>query len=402
MNILTIDDEQLSHTFIQHVLENEHTIHTAMDGMEGIRLAREQQPELIILDVRMPNMDGYQVCEKLKEDPQTAKIPVLFLSANTSLTEQMQGYSAGGDDYLIKPCKPETLRAKVTVMLRYAEEQQRMKQSFQDAQKTAHIAMVGSSEIGMGMQFLEKSYLINDYSELAKAFFEFTDKLQLTCAVMFFTNRKPLSFFSDGSFSPLEEELLEKMRNQQRIFDFGPRTFINYPNVTLLIKNMPIDDQERYGRIKDLLPTVLGGLSNKLFSLMVSTVIQNQSEELVASFDKIKTTLLSLGNSLSSNHSQSIKVLQTMMEDMCIYLPKLALEEDQESYILNQLEKSIDQSLSLNDSADAMQESFKQIIDQMKYLLDQQRQLIIENQTGGSGHDDADEVPATSNKNELF
>jgi len=378
LKILAIDDEILTQTFIQQVLKGEHQVHIASAGEEGIHLAAELLPDIIILDVKMPGMDGYTVCQKLKEDSKTCDIPVLFLSAHTNIEEQLQGYAAGGDDYLVKPCEPETLRAKVNVMLRFRDQSRLLKQQYTEAQKTAHIAMLGSSEIGMAMQFVEQSYLINDYDELANAFFSVTDKLQLICALMFFSHAGAKSYFSDGSASPLEIELLEKMRYQNRIIDFSQRTFINYPNVTLLVKNMPLQDPERYGRIKDLLPTVLGTLSNKIFAMKAGHAIQQQSDELAVSFDQIKTTLLALSNSLATSQAQSTGILHTMLEEMQGFLPKLALEEDQEAYILDHIEDSSRKAMELNDSSEEIGATFHRVVDALQDMLDKQHKLLTE------------------------
>ncbi len=378
MKILAIDDEHLTQVFIQKILEKEHQIHLTSDGLHGIQLATELKPDIIILDVKMPGMDGYQVCKSLKQNAESSDIPVLFLSAHADTNEQMQGYAAGGDDYLIKPCEPETLRAKVKVMLRYRDQRHILKQQYVEAQKTAHIAMMGSSEIGIALQFLEQSYLINDYDELAKAFFTLIDKLQLVCAVMFFTHDTPQCYFSDGAISPLEQVLLEKMRTQNRIFDFEHRTFINYPNVTLLIKNMPVSDPERYGRIKDLLPTVLGSLSNKIFAMKTSHAVHTQSKTLSVSFEQIKTTLISLSHSLRESQSESTKVLREMLIEMQDFLPRLGLEEDQESYILDHIEKSSANSLNLNDTSDQINATFSQVVNALQGLLDKQHILLTE------------------------
>jgi len=80
MKILAIDDEELSQNFIQQVLGEEHDLQLASNGEQGIQLATEINPDLILLDVNMPGMDGYVVCEKLKTERATADIPVLFLS----------------------------------------------------------------------------------------------------------------------------------------------------------------------------------------------------------------------------------------------------------------------------------------------------------------------------------
>lgn len=402
MQILAIDDEPLTQNFIQQVLKKEHAIELASNGQDGLKLAAEQQPDLIILDVNMPGMNGYEVCTQLKQNPATANIPVLFLSAHTDTEEQLKGYEAGGDDYLIKPCEPETLRAKVMVMSRYRTEQEKLNARYQDAEKTAHIAMAGSSEIGMGMQLVEQSFLINNFEELASALFVFTNKLQLNCAVMFFTDAGPQCFFSDGSASPLEIQLLEKMREQTRIYDFQHRTFINYPNVTLLIKNMPVDDPDRNGRIKDLLPTVLGALNNKLLTMNTSSLIQSQADELKLSFDNIQTSLLKLTNSLGDAANKSNHIMRQLYTDMQDFLPKLALDEDQETFILDHIEKTSIESNELNKASSEMGTTLLSVVNTLKYVIDKQQHLADDLKPSSDGKTDAPTVDRASGDVDFF
>ncbi|MDH5178125.1 MAG: response regulator [Gammaproteobacteria bacterium] len=379
MKILAIDDEQLTRDFIQQVLESDHQVYLCADGKSGIEYARSHEPDLIILDVKMPSPNGYEVCRMLKQDPQTADIPVMFLSAHTELEEQLQGFAAGGTDYLIKPCAPDTLRAKVKIMHRYCMEQLHLKQTCREANKTAHLALLGSSEIGLAMHFMESSYMLYGMDELAETFFNMTNKLELVCAMTFFgPNQQPRSYFSDNKSSPLEIELLDKMRNQKRIFEYGQRIFVNFPNVTLLVKNMPVDDHDRYGRIKDLLPMALTAMSNKLLSMLTEKTIHDQFNELTSSFAEIKSDLLSLSNSMAYNRDVSTKVLRDMVGEIGDLLPKLGLEEDQESYIFDCIEQSTIKSLDLNDSLETMNRTFHRIAEKLQLLLDKQKIMVNE------------------------
>lgn len=395
MNILAIDDEILTQEFIQEVLKNEHTSLIASNGEEGIKLAIENNPDLIILDVNMPGMDGYEVCKKLKSEPVTSEIPVLFLSAHNDLNEQMKGYQVGGDDYLVKPCEPKTLRAKVNVMLRYKAEREKLNAQFHDAEKTAHIAMIGNSEIGMGLHLIQQSFLINNYEDLARAIFSFTDQLKLSCALMFFTDDGPRSFCSESTCSPLEAELLEKMRDQKRIFDFQQRTFVNYPNVTLLVKNMPVHDSDRSGHLKDLLPTILGAINNKLMTMRASTLIESQADELKLAFDNIQTSLLKLTNSLGDAANKSNALMRQLYSDMQDFLPKLALDEDQETFILDHIEKTSIESNVLNKSTSEMGTTLLSVVNTLKFVIDKQQNLANDlksddkEQTNDGGSDKA-------------
>jgi DNA-binding response OmpR family regulator len=89
----------------------------AVDGEEALRIAREQRPQLVLLDVNMPKMDGFEVCRRLKAEPETAGIKVVILTARGAEVDRAQGRDAGADDYFIKPFSPVQLLNKVYALL---------------------------------------------------------------------------------------------------------------------------------------------------------------------------------------------------------------------------------------------------------------------------------------------
>ncbi|MCP4449643.1 MAG: response regulator [Myxococcales bacterium] len=102
--ILIVDDSQLIHSLTPPILEEAgYEVASAYDGAEGLKLARERRPDLIISDVEMPKMDGYELCRLVKEDPNTAHIPVLISSTLGESQDLERGFDAGADDYMVKP-----------------------------------------------------------------------------------------------------------------------------------------------------------------------------------------------------------------------------------------------------------------------------------------------------------
>jgi DNA-binding response OmpR family regulator len=89
----------------------------ASNGVEAIRLAESEQPDLVILDVRMPSMTGYEVCRRLKESPRTELIPIVFLSAKGQEGEIQQGLESGAEKYILKPFAPDELADQVRTIL---------------------------------------------------------------------------------------------------------------------------------------------------------------------------------------------------------------------------------------------------------------------------------------------
>ena len=117
--ILLVDDEPDILEILSYPLKNEgFQVHTANNGLEAIKLAKNIQPHLIVLDVMMPEMDGIEACEIIRKDPKISNTLITFLSARGEDYSKIAGFNAGADDYITKPIKPKVLVSKVKSLLR--------------------------------------------------------------------------------------------------------------------------------------------------------------------------------------------------------------------------------------------------------------------------------------------
>ena len=116
--VLLADDDAALRRLIGTTLGTEHfQLLQASDGKEALRVAREQHPDLVLLDVNMPGLDGFTVCERLKESPETAGIRVLMLTARMADADRARAREVGADEYVIKPFSPVHLLDKVYALL---------------------------------------------------------------------------------------------------------------------------------------------------------------------------------------------------------------------------------------------------------------------------------------------
>lgn len=117
--ILLVDDEPDILEFLSYTLRREgFEVETATNGNEGLRKTHEFKPHLILLDVMMPGMDGIEVCEKIRSEPDLDRVIICFLTARSEDYSQVAGLEAGGDDYIIKPVKPKILLSRLKALLR--------------------------------------------------------------------------------------------------------------------------------------------------------------------------------------------------------------------------------------------------------------------------------------------
>jgi putative two-component system response regulator len=115
--LLLVDDEPSNLHVLKEILQDKYHLLFARDGQKALEIARDKQPGLILLDVMMPDISGYDVCVALKKDHVTAKIPVIFVSALSDTGDETHGFEVGAVDYILKPVNPAIVKARVAAHL---------------------------------------------------------------------------------------------------------------------------------------------------------------------------------------------------------------------------------------------------------------------------------------------
>jgi CheY-like chemotaxis protein len=121
--ILAVDDDRANLNIISEILFDEYEVKTAESGERALEIIKSYTPDLILLDIMMPGIDGYEVCRLLRTDSALAHTKILFLSAKEMLEERLRGYKVGGDDYITKPFEEDELLAKIRVFLKFKSEE---------------------------------------------------------------------------------------------------------------------------------------------------------------------------------------------------------------------------------------------------------------------------------------
>lgn len=147
--ILAVDDEATNLQLLRHSLQDEYQLLFAKDGEAALRLARSELPELILLDIMMPNLSGYEVCEQLKADPLTRHIPVIFLTALSNSQDEQRGFDLGAVDYITKPFNPAIVKARVRTHLSLVQADEVLHTRLSIIQSLGKAAEYRDNETGM-------------------------------------------------------------------------------------------------------------------------------------------------------------------------------------------------------------------------------------------------------------
>lgn len=125
-SVLVVDDTPQNLEVASRILREQYRARVALDGPTALKLAAEAPPDLILLDVMMPGMNGYQVCRKLKANPATQRIPVIFLTAMAEVENEAAAFGAGAVDYIVKPIQAQTLLARVRTHVQLSKQERHL------------------------------------------------------------------------------------------------------------------------------------------------------------------------------------------------------------------------------------------------------------------------------------
>ena len=135
-NVLIVDDTPTNLQLLIEFLRNlNHTVRLAPNGALALQAVEHEAPDLILLDINMPGLDGYEVCRRLKAQQRTQEIPVIFISANNETMDKVKAFEVGGVDYVTKPFQFEEVRARVDTHLKLRRAQSALRESFEDLRR---------------------------------------------------------------------------------------------------------------------------------------------------------------------------------------------------------------------------------------------------------------------------
>jgi putative two-component system response regulator len=146
-NLLLVDDTLENLDVLKGILISRYRLMAATNGPMALKIAANQSPDLILLDVMMPGMDGYSVCSHLKSDPKTADIPVIFVTAMKDIEDEERGFDVGGVDYIMKPVHPALVLARVAAHLELADQRRACEDTVK--QRTHELALSQKAAIHM-------------------------------------------------------------------------------------------------------------------------------------------------------------------------------------------------------------------------------------------------------------
>lgn len=328
-----VDDDPLILDIIHAILDPDCSITTFASVEECQAGLSSEVPDLFLLDVNLPGMDGYTFCRLIKDDPALRNAPVIFVSSNDTIEERIQGYDAGGEDFIVKPFEPEELLRKVKVAQGIISNQKALAGQIEEAEMLSSLIMASMDETGILLQFMSKLIGMESTEEVATGLLELLQRYRLEGVVQTRIDGSTETLSATGKNLPLEVSVIEHVRDQGRIFEFRRRSVHNFERVTLMINNLPTEDPDFCGRLRDHLSVAAQGADSRLKAMQAEQSSKRAQIAILSALDSISNTITELRNSDQQNTEESSNLIIELQKTLLDSFYRLGLTDNQEKFL---------------------------------------------------------------------
>ncbi len=361
--ILVVDDDRATRMFHQAILATRYTVESIDSGDAALKIFDQINPDLIVLDVEMPGLNGYQTCRKIRE---TSSVPIIFVTAHTSLESHLEAFEAGGNDVVTKPVSKDIFLHRVALAIKNHADQKRLQEEKNSLQAMAMNFLSSVGETGVLLNFLRSSIGCRSHEELAANLVEAARSLEMECYGVIRTSKEHLNFRSHGESSGLEREVLGKLSGMGRVFQFSKQLVVNYDNVSIVATNLPTESAEKTGGIRDNL-CVLAEASEVLAENV------DMRKESMARAEQLQVALIgavSAVESLQNEHRLMLGDTRMLLQDLIDSIEKafswLGTTNDQEKAISSMMHESVNTILDLLMTRGQFEPQFQAVLDALR------------------------------------
>ena len=340
--ILVLDDSNSFRRDIASVLETEFEVVIVQNLLDAVALCEHWLPEALVLDIE--NIaSGIDACQQLSA---INEVPVIVAATAPSLDAQMAMLEAGAVDLLLKPVAPQPLLHKVRLAIQNRKRQLRLESERADLQSMAMGFLSSLGQSGILMNFVRASIRCRSYEELSERLMDAVRELHINC---FGEIRRPdglpVRFRSDGVSTSLEESVMAKLSTMGRIFQFSSRLVINFPQVTIVVQDLPKEADEETGKIRDNIAILAETTDALCENVQMRQSASAHAEQLQLAMMQANTAALSMRDDMKRMLLDARLLLQELEDNVNRAHSWLGTTADQERAISAMMDESVQKVL---------------------------------------------------------
>jgi len=330
-----------------------------------IRQVAADDVKLVLLNI----VDNLQpvwlnVCRQLKDTPSVTDTPIVILARDSELDSKMAYYDAGCDDYVNSESMSE-LQARLMRVIFNKVANDQLKQQLQQANEMAFIAMSDTSDLGVNVQFLLDVNTCDNLDELGMRVFKSLQSYGINCSLQIRGRHTVKNMEANGMAKEMESVLLQECKDKGRYVDFGRRSIMNYGSVSLLVKNMPMNDDKKYGAIKDNVFSLLQGADARVKALDNLESLAMESLLVKRMAGQMRDLMKDVDSSYKGVMKDIADVVETMADGVESSIQFLGMDERQELALQKIMETGIVDTNRIFNQGMRMDEGLREFLEQV-------------------------------------
>jgi DNA-binding response OmpR family regulator len=367
--VFVVDDDKTTRLLLGSMLGKQYVVEVFESAESCLDRLAHKQPNLFLLDVGLPGMDGYELCRAIKSLAEARSIPVVFVSGHDDLDAVMAGYDAGGEDYVVKPVDTVILQHKIENLRRIEEDKKLLLGQVKDTDDLATLVLANLDEYAVLIKFLRSLNECGTIQETVEAILRSLAAFHLEGAVQIRLRNFEKTFSKAGENWPLEIAVIKHIRSLDRIFEFRTHCAYNFEHITILVTNMPVADADLCGRIRDHLAIAAEAADARLMALQSFT--DNASMR-----DEIRYLLLAVGQTVESyrqkyDEARYLGSVYTtrILDDLLAAFAHLGMSSEQEEEILAMVKDRSNKLIDIYDIAGESQATLGELSQKLAGIL---------------------------------
>lgn len=344
------------------ILESDFEVHCFSNYDSVASDLQQADFQAVLVDLRGNKNQGFTLCERIHEDDATRDLPVLFIDDSEDLQDKLRCFEVGGDDYLMHGILREEFIARIMKCIFNKIANDQLKSRVRQANAMAMAAMANTSDLGITLRFMIDTASCDNLDQLGQLFFQAARSYGLSCSLQMRSEFGVKNMEENGMAKELESNLLWQMKDAGRYYDFGRRTVMNYGLVSVLVKNMPVEDSTRYGVLKDNTFPLLQGLDAHIRALDNQESLKLERDLLAKMSRRMQGVMEGIDVSYRGLIKQIVESMEHVAGDVLDALPSMALNERDERLIEQAMERAIVETNRIFNRGLKVDEGFQMLL----------------------------------------
>jgi len=314
-----------------------------------LKKINESSPAIILIHSPGFTKSDQKILTEIRKNEDQKNIPIFVFTAINDEEKRKLAFDHGCIDYFYLPFNKTEIFGKINCILSHVSEIENQKAQAVNNMNMAMTLMSQNGETGHVLNFLKDSFLCKSVKELCEKLLDTCSAYDLKITIR--PNTENIEYFThDEAIKDIDKQILDSLNNRERLIYFGQRCIVNFDNISILIKNMPIDDDEKNGRLKDHIALVVEGADARMVSLLNEQKLESREQGLAQMLASTKVILTEIDASFQNNAKQNSTIMSELGKKIEWTLVKLGLSSEQENTLLSTIDDAINGSSSLYES----------------------------------------------------